>query len=229
MRIVREVPISEITDAMMAFVDQDRDGPNQVFFEYASTQGVWREGSMTEDAMRAHLANLPECAASTAFASAANDALARAAADVPRPFDSVILDDPTEAATLADLEALTRQVEDASPLLAPVVDILTRCSLSTHAATCLGDAHAWLDAVTGDALMTGLPEDGYCDKHGEYCYEGSAAIPVPWEHVEYLAPGTRARIQAIADRLRVLLPPAAPDSAADRFSPAYLKASGRTR
>ena len=90
MKIVREVPISEITKAVTELLDEDRNGPNQAFYDYAAEKGVWRNGSMTEDVMRGLLAGLPDCNASTVFAAAANKALDLAAADTVRPFDHVV-------------------------------------------------------------------------------------------------------------------------------------------
>lgn len=229
MRIEREVPTSEIMVSTSAFLSETRDGPNQVFFEFASGRGIWRNPTMSEQAMRDLLPDLPPCDASTAFAEACIAALDRATADVVRPFDYVVLDCDDEQALLDDLDTLEQEIEHASPLLQPVADILGRSGLRYGAAADIGDVMAWIDALDGDALVLGMPQDGYCDKHGEYCYSEEKAKGVPWEHVEYLAPGIHARVQDIVARLTAMLPEVGSSSAADRFSPEYAASSGRRK
>ena len=221
MKIVREVPISEITKAVTELLDEDRNGPNQAFYDYAAEKGVWRNGSMTEDVMRGLLAGLPDCNASTVFAAAANKALDLAAADTVRPFDHVVFGHEI-GTVVADLDALVEQVEEASPLLGPVADMLGRSGLGEGIQINLGDLHAWIAALSGDALVLGMPQDGYRDKHGDDCYHGLSAKEVPWGDIEYLAPGVHARVHALVARLDQIVPAIAEDDAKGRFSQQYV-------
>ena len=107
--------------------------------------------------------------------------------------------------------------------------MLTRSSLAADTRINLGELHAWIAALSGDVLVLGMPQDGYCDKHGDYCYESSTADTVPWNHVEYLARGLRGRVHALMARLNEIVPAVAKDDAKGRFSAQYVTTFDSTR
>lgn len=223
MRETRFVPTTEPMFALTSYVVHDnRHGPNQPFFEYMSEHGLMRHAGMASDVLAQHLTALPPCEASTAFAAAAQVALDLTAADVLRPYDHVVMDSPAEQAAIADVDSLRENLEESSPLLVPVADILMRAPSSLTGES-VHEVQTWLACVTGPTLRTVPTTEGYCDRHQEYdCTHADHSEHISWDHVEFIAPGTRATIAAAAQVIADALPTVGKsDNGKARMSPEY--------
>lgn len=229
MHETRVVPISETMAAGVPFVDLDRrDGPSQPFFEYLNSHDLFWEASMPADRLEEHLAALPECDASTAVTAIARVALDLTAADVLRPYDRVVFDSPAEQQAIADLDSLRVNLEESSPLLAPVADIV--CAAPGHpAGESVFTVQTWLACVTGPTLRTVPNTESYCDWHEQHdCAHADHSQHIAWAHVEFIAPGTRAKIEAAAQVFADALPTVGEfDNGRSRMTPEYWKHRNR--
>jgi hypothetical protein len=184
------------------------DPANEPFFKAMHDRSAWNGATMSEDDVRDLIATLPPTPVTTVWVEETQRVLALTADDQWRPFDLVTATIGPESDALEALDALSAALDETSALLSPVADIVGRCPLSPLQPCTLGPFINWVESVTGDTFSLDLAQDGYCDKHDDQCY-GPHRSPVPWEHIEVIAPGTRARLADLVSVLTAQMPPVA--------------------
>jgi hypothetical protein len=155
------------------------------------------------------LPNVPDTPVGRAWAACVRECLGRTQADVVRPFDYIEYTTTEEHEALHALDTYAEAVEETSPLLSDVADVVSRMTLTSTA----DPRRVELDALarersrlTDDGLMLGTFDEDYCKDDDAYCYHLDNARLVQWAHLDALMPGFEATLRRLLAVLDADLP-----------------------